>query len=74
MWDVHLEWWQAHVLQVENLARYGKGSTQLSRGKVEICGRCVWLQRAMMTGVLVEFFFHSFVLIKRAQSVFPLMR
>ena len=37
------------------LARYGKGSTELSRGKVEICGRCVWLQRAMMNWSLVKF-------------------
>ena len=55
MWEVYLEWWQAYVLLVDcGLARYGEGSTELSRGKVEICGRCVT----------------SFVLIKTSQSVF----
>ena len=69
MWEFNLEWWQACALLVDGgLAQYGKRSTERSRGKVEICGRCVWLQRAMMNGVLVGFL-TSFVLIKSSQSV-----
>ena len=37
-----------------------KGSAELSRGKVELWGRCWLLQRAMMNGVLVGFFHPSF--------------
>ena len=56
MWEVYLEWWQACVLLVDGgLARYGENSPQLGREKVQICGRCVWLQRAMINGVLVRF-------------------
>ena len=55
-------WWQAYVLLVDGgQARHGKGSTELSCGTVEICGRCVWLQRSMMNGVLVELLSPSFV-------------
>ena len=57
--EVYLERWQAHVLLVDGgLARCGEGSTEFSRGKVEVYGRCVWLQRddAWSFGIVFPFF------------------
>ena len=46
-----------------------KGSVDLNRGKVELCGRCWLLQRAVMNGVLIRFC--SFFPFNSSQFAFP---
>ena len=63
-------WSQAHVLLVDGvLAGCGKGSTELSSGKLRFSDAGVWLQSTMMNGVLL-FFPPLLVSIKSSPSVF----